>query len=261
MCIFDRVKTVIIGSGNLAWCLARALHETPEIELVQTIGRNTEALQEFRAWGNTAEEFSELLRADVYLLAVADQALSEFTAKLPRQGLWAHCSGSTPLAVFDEKTRAGVFYPLQTFTKGRALSFADIPIGIEARTEADYALLEKLGKTLSHKVFRMNSGQRQRMHLAAVWANNFSNHLFARSAEICESAGIEAQLLYPLIEETVEKMKALGAKAAQTGPARRQDKKTMNTHVELLDSSTAKRLYKQISKAIDDYYEDEREPQ
>ena len=138
------MKAVLLGSGNLAWCLAQALHENPEIDLMQIAGRNAEALLEFRDWSETTTDFTKLSGADIYLLAVADKALPELTKNLPAKGLWAHCSGSTPLAVFDEETRAGVFYPLQTFTKGRKLSFAGIPIGIEARNAEDYALPRKI---------------------------------------------------------------------------------------------------------------------
>ena len=252
--IFERVKTVVVGNGNLAWCLVQALHESSDIELVQVMGRNPATLKEYERWAPVNTNWADLKEADVYLLAVTDQAIPKLSEQYNNKGIWVHCSGSTSIEVFNEKVRAGVFYPLQTFTKGRKLSFTDIPIGLEARSEEDYRLLEKLAKTLSSKVFRMSSQQRQKMHLAAVWANNFSNHLFARSAEMSEAAGIPGELLLPLIDETIQKLKELGAKAAQTGPARRGDHLTINKHLDMLTDPLVHKIHEQISLSIEEYH-------
>lgn len=251
------MKTVLIGNGNLAWSLAQALQQAKEIELLLILGREEEKLIDFAQWAPTSTAWSDLPEADLYFLAVSDRSIASLSQHAIGSGLWVHCSGSTALDQISPAVRRGVFYPLQTFTKGREVNFKTIPIGLEAESETDYQLLERFAQELSTKVFRMNSDQRQKMHLAAVWANNFSNHLLAIAEEIAVKADIPREVLYPLIEETIAKAQVLGAHSAQTGPARRDDQETLDKHLGLLDDPVQKELYKQLSQSIKRNYSTE----
>ena len=251
------MKTVLIGNGNLAWSLAQALHKAKEIDLLLILGREEKKLKDFAQWAPISTDWNDLPEADVCFLAVSDRSIASLSQKASGNGLWVHCSGSTAIDQIDPSVRRGVFYPLQTFTKGREVNFKAIPIGLEAEKETDYQVLERLAHQISSEVFRMNSEQRQKMHLAAVWANNFSNHLLAIAEEIAVKADIPREVLYPLIEETIAKAQVLGAHSAQTGPARRDDQDTLDKHLGLLDDPTQKKLYTQLSQSIKKNYPSE----
>lgn len=251
------MKTVLIGNGNLAWSLAQALHQAKEIELLLILGREEKKLEDFKQWAPISTDWNDLPEADLYFLAVSDRSIASLSQKASGDGLWVHCSGSTAMDQLASSVRRGVFYPLQTFTKGREVNFKAIPIGLEAEKETDYQVLEQLAHQISSKVFRMNSEQRQKMHLAAVWANNFSNHMIAVAEDIADKAEIPKEVLYPLIEETIAKAQTLGAHSAQTGPARRDDQQTLNRHLELLEDPTLKQLYTQLSQSIKKNYSSE----
>lgn len=244
------MKTVLIGNGNLAWSLAQALQQANKIELLLIVGREEEKLKDFEQWAPVSANWDDLPKADLYFLAISDRSIAAASQKAQDHGLWVHCSGSTALDQLNPSVRRGVFYPLQTFTKGREVNFEKIPIGLEAENETDYQLLEQLAQQLSSKVFRMNSSQRQQMHLAAVWANNFSNHMIAVAEDIADKADVPREVLYPLIEETIAKAQALGALTAQTGPARRDDQDTLDKHLDLLKNRDQKELYTQLSQSI-----------
>ena len=249
------MKVIVIGSGNLAWNLIEIFEQNPNIQLIQVFSRNAESLKTLSCSCPTTTNWEELSEADLYLLAVSDRAIISLGEKAQNKGLWAHCSGSVDLRDLPATIRRGVFYPLQSFTKGRKSSFADLPIGIEAENEEDYQQLERLASSLSKTVFRMDSSQRRIMHLAAVFINNFSNHMIARAQDIATEAGIDAELLYPLLDETLAKAKAMGAEQAQTGPARRADQATLDAHLDLLKTKDEKKLYQAISQSITAYYQ------
>jgi predicted short-subunit dehydrogenase-like oxidoreductase (DUF2520 family) len=251
------VKTVLIGSGNVAWNLAQALNQAKEIEVLLVLGRDGEKLEGFEQWAPTSTDWNDLPEADLYFLAVSDRAISSLSEKAGGNGLWVHCSGSTALDQISAGVRRGVFYPLQTFTKGRQVDFKKIPIGLEAENESDYQLLEGLARQLSPHFFRMNSRQRLKIHLAAVWANNFGNHMVAVAEDIAANADVPREVLYPLIEETIAKAKTLGAHNAQTGPARRDDRETLRKHLDLLDNPGDKELYQRLSQSIKNNYHPE----
>ena len=153
--------------------------------------------------------------------------------------------------------KRGVFYPLQTFTKGRLLDFSTIPICIEASDNESLALLRLLGEAISQNIYDINSDQRKKLHLAAVFANNFSNHLFHISETLCEKEDLPFELLKPLILETVKKLETLSPKDAQTGPARRDDSISIEKHLELLTNTNHKKIYTLLSEAITKTYEKE----
>ena len=198
---------------------------------------------------------SPLPPADVYLLAVPDAAVAPLLAAVawPEQALVAHLAGALPLAVFDAQpgVRSGVFYPLQTFSPGRAIDWPTVPLCIEASDMAAETTLLNLAGSLSQHVLRLDSAQRLKLHVAAVFANNFTNHLLGIADALLAEAALPAALLAPLVRETVDKALANPPFAVQTGPAVRRDAPTLAAHQAALAGHPAWRaLYEQLTASI-----------
>ena len=193
--------------------------------------------------------------ADVYLLAVPDAAVAPLLAGTawPAGGLVAHLAGSLPLAVFAAQpaVRGGVFYPLQTFSPGRAIDWPAVPLCIEAADLTAEATLLDLAASLSRQVLRLDSAQRLQLHVAAVFANNFTNHLLGIADALLAEARLPAALLAPLVRETVDKALHHPPFAVQTGPAARRDAPTLAAHQAALAAHPAWRaLYEQLTASI-----------
>ncbi|UOQ97450.1 DUF2520 domain-containing protein [Hymenobacter sp. 5317J-9] len=193
--------------------------------------------------------------ADVYLLAVPDAAVAPLLAATswPEGALVAHLAGALPLSVFDAQpgVRGGVFYPLQTFSPGRAIDWPTVPLCIEASGIAAETTLLDLAGSLSQRVLRLDSAQRLKLHVAAVFANNFTNHLLGIADALLAEARLPAELLAPLVRETVDKALANPPFAVQTGPAVRRDTPTLAAHVAALAAHPAwQALYAQLTASI-----------
>ena len=156
--------------------------------------------------------------------------------------------------ILSNENRKGVFYPLQTFSKNSLVAFKEIPICIEASVTSDLKILKELGESLSEKVIEINSEERSKLHLAAVFVNNFTNYLYRISNEILAESKLPFDLLKPLIAETARKIETLSPKDVQTGPAKRNDLKTIEKHLYLLKDSPYKQLYQQLTEAIQSSY-------
>ncbi|MEM9076481.1 MAG: DUF2520 domain-containing protein [Bacteroidota bacterium] len=250
------LSVVILGTGNVAENLFHAFYESTSIRLTQVVGRNEESLKKFQDKTKVSSDFENLVQADIYVIAISDNAIPEISKKITQEGLVVHTSGATPMEVIPTKNR-GVFYPLQTFTKGHVLDFSTIPICVEAEDPMSFTKLQQLGECISNKVYGINSEQRKKLHLSAVFANNFSNHLFHISEVLCKEENLSFELLKPLILETVKKLDFLSPLEAQTGPARRKDSESMKRHLELLTDEKQIKLYMLLSEAISKTYEKE----
>jgi len=245
------IKVVILGSGNVAQHLIEVMKNAPTIDLVQVFARNPNQLNHLLLSSKIVSDYQEIAAADVYIISVSDNAIAEVSGKLPFENrLVVHTSGSSALAVLDNKNRKGVFYPLQTFTKGKKVDFTPIPICLETENEQDYQLLENLGNCISKKVFQINSEQRKSLHVAAVFVCNFVNHLYQIGNEICEANQIPFEVLHPLIQETAQKILELTPKEAQTGPALRNDTKTIQKHLDFLSDENYTTIYKLLTQSI-----------
>lgn len=245
------IKVVLIGSGNVASHLIQAMLSTADIELVQVFARNPSSLLHLLPKEKIVSKYSEIAVADVYIISVSDNAIAEVSEQLPFENqLVVHTSGSSELAVLNAKNRKGVFYPLQTFTKNKEIDFAPIPFCLEAENEEDFQLLEKLARYISQKVYAINSSQRKSLHVAAVFVCNFVNHLYAIGNEICDENNVPFEILHPLIQETALKIVELSPKEAQTGPAVRNDTKTIEKHIEFLENQTYNQLYQLLTQSI-----------
>ncbi len=252
------IKTVIIGSGNVAYWLHRAILRAEGVSLAQVAARRSEALFDFDARVPRASLSEPLAPADIYLLAVSDQAVYPVSEMLQTSsGLLAHTSGALGLNALAGKAPKGVFYPLQTFSKSRPLSFEGLPVLLEAEHQADLALLEALGKALGAATYPCQPEKRLAAHLAAVYANNFSNHMACKAQELCEAHGLDPALLNPILRETFEKLLSMPARDAQTGPARRKDRITQLAHRHLLGPGLPLDMYDLISHSIEKTYENE----
>ncbi len=248
------IRVVLIGSGNVAIHLARALEKTEKVRLVQYFSRTDENNDYFSESIPHTKSMDSLVRADVYIIAVSDGAIEEVSHKIPDDaGLVVHTSGSIPMESLKSKKRHGVLYPVQTFSKDRELDWKKIPLALEASSPDDMAVLRNLANELSDQVYEIDSDRRKKLHLSAVFANNFSNHMFALAKELCEENKLDFELVKPLILETGKKVMSISPEEAQTGPARRRDSSVMENQAKQLDARK-KEIYDLLSKSISSRY-------
>ncbi|WP_026752951.1 Rossmann-like and DUF2520 domain-containing protein [Sediminibacter sp. Hel_I_10] len=245
------ITVVLIGAGNVATHLYKAFSASEKVSVTQWFNRHRETLESYKNEVEIIDDFSNIKEADVYIIAVSDDAISKVSRKLPfKNRLVVHTSGSVIMHDLDKKHRRGVFYPLQTFSKSADIDFLDVPICLEVLDKKDYPLIKTLARAISNNVKRINSDQRAALHLGAVFVNNFTNQLYRVAHEITESQGAEFDLLKPLITETAKKVQNLSPYQAQTGPALRNDKKTIKNHLELIEKSSHKEIYELLTKSI-----------
>lgn len=231
-------RVVIVGSGNVAEALARALPASGA-ELCQVFARNRERGPHVAALGGTTwtADPDRLAEADLYLIAVSDRAVGEVAAslRLPDGAVAAHTAGSVPLDALEAFPRRAVIYPLQTFTAGRAVDFARVPLFLEASDKGTYQAVERFARRLSSQLYPADSKRRGILHLAGVLACNFVNALYAAGERTLAREGLPFEALRPLIAETAAKALAAPSPAAvQTGPAVRGDLPTLERHRALL---------------------------
>lgn len=248
------IEVVLLGTGNVATHLFRAFSASEGIRVKQVYNHSARSLKTFEREISTTTSLSSLVDADLYLLALKDDAICDTAKKLQeRKALIAHTSGSVPLdaLAFD---RSGVFYPLQTFSKEKEVDYTSIPFCLEARKPSDLILLKKLALAVSNKAFEIDSHQRKKLHLSAVFVCNFVNHLYTIGEKICKENEIPFEILHPLINETAKKIESASPAEVQTGPAIRGDQSTINAHLELLNSTENTELYQLFTKAIQTFH-------
>lgn len=251
------IRVALIGSGNLAHHLGRALWEAPTVDFCQWMARRPEQIRPPSPQIPTGN-IGLPAQADVCILAVSDRAIGGLAEMLgPSPALVAHTSGATPIDHLEACGRPGVFYPLQTFTAGQHTSLEQVPFLLEAASIQDLALLETLATALGGRAVHATSEARIQAHLAAVFANNFSNHMIALGQELCRAYHLDPEILGPITAQTFAKLQGQTAHQAQTGPARRGDTPTLERHRHLLADTPFKDLYNLITHSIQTTYEDE----
>lgn len=246
----------IIGAGNVGTHFGKALYNasSPIVGVYSRRESSATALaKQLSCLGTTSLEV--LPQADLYLLALADDAIAEVAGQLAKQfpkAIIVHTAGSVSLNTLSLLHQpAGVIYPLQTFSKERMVDFSEVPLFVEATDKATELKLLDLAKTLSHNVALLSSEKRRQLHLAAVFACNFVNHCYALAEDALSNSGVNIEVLLPLIKETAQKVYDLSPATAQTGPAVRWDKGVMAKHEELLNSSPAmQEIYRLMSQSI-----------
>ncbi len=248
------MQIVLIGSGNVAFHLAKAFTEA-QIPISQIFGRNTTELQKISGQFSIPFSTETLADADLYIISVSDSSIAEVSSLIKNENaLVAHTSGSVSREALSGNYRKSVFYPLQTFSKSKNLDYSKIPFFIDAENENDEDILKNLASKISKNVMHANDEKRKYIHLTAVFACNFVNHLYARAKEISDSQGIPFDYFLPLIDETTQKIHELEPKLAQTGPAIRNDEKVLKLHESLLTDEEKLKIYKTLNESIKKMY-------
>ena len=229
------ISVVIIGSGNVAKHLIHAFSKIDNINLKQVYARKLGDESLMKSNIPITNDLSLLVDADITIIAVSDDAIADISCDI-KNSLVVHTSGSVEMNALKNPKNKGVFYLLQSFSKEKKVNFSNIPICLEAENESDLNKLEKLASLLQGNIYHLTSQQRKKIHVAAVFVNNFTNHMYTVAHDICEEHNIPFNILQPLIEETSQKIKNLTPKEAPTGPAKRTDIDTikLNSTMNLL---------------------------
>ena len=249
------MNIVILGSGNIATHLGRGFKMAGQtISQVWSRDITKASVLADTLAAEAIDSMIDLDRtADLFIIAVNDEAIRKIALELKLSDqLLLHTSGSTGLSALEgASTKIGVFYPLQTFSKIKSIDFRNIPIIIEANVPEVLAIIRAIADRLSEKVIELNSDQRMTLHIGAVFACNFTNHLFGLAQELLEEKGLDYELLKPLIEETLNKIEINSPVSVQTGPAIREDQTTIQAHLELLKHNPdLSELYIKLSQSI-----------
>lgn len=271
------MKIVLIGAGNLATHLGKALHAAGH-DMLQVFSRTMQSAETLASLLD-AEPLTDIAQvrddADVYIFSVKDSALVQLVAQLCRheadglgedgavnalrkakkgelERVFLHTAGSMPMSVFKGMAQHyGVLYPMQTFSKQREVDFSIIPCFVEANDEFAQKQIEGLAREISGRVYQLSSEDRKYLHLSAVFACNFANHCYAISQELLEEHGIPFDVMLPLINETAAKVHEMMPKDAQTGPAVRYDENVIGKQSKLLENHPHfKKVYDSMSKSI-----------
>jgi predicted short-subunit dehydrogenase-like oxidoreductase (DUF2520 family) len=245
------ISVVILGAGNVASHLYKAFKKSDAISVTQWYNRNLNSIEPFQNEVAISDDISTLKEADVYILAVSDDAISDLSSQLPFENrLVVHTSGGLSAYEIDKKHKQGVFYPLQTFSKDAEIDFTNVPICLETIDNSYYPLIKQLALSIGSPAKKVNGDQRRKLHLAAVFVNNFTNQLYRIAHEITEGEGAEFDILKPLILETALKAQSHSPYSSQTGPAKRNDKKTIKKHLKLLKNQHHKDIYELLTASI-----------
>ncbi|NOZ34602.1 MAG: DUF2520 domain-containing protein [Chlorobi bacterium] len=252
-------QIVIIGAGNVATNLAFALkkHLTDNIHIHSRTEKSAKQLAEKLHCPHSFKIENIPEEADLYIISIRDDAIRKMSeSKVLKEkidnNLVVHTAGSMPANILKPLSENfGVFYPLQTFSKNKILDFKNIPICIEASSGFNFGKLLKYASQISNDVRNINSEQRKYIHLAAVFANNFTNRMTGIAEEILKEQNIDFDILLPLLQETFDKIKKENPNKIQTGPAVRNDTKVLEIHLNLLENKPdLQKIYSFVSKNI-----------
>ena len=248
------MRVVFVGAGNLATRLSLEMRKSG-MSIGQVYSHTSEHAKILAdelgcGWTVVPEDIVE--DADLYVFSLKDAVLQDVIARVkPNNGLWVHTAGSMPISVFEGLTaRYGVVYPLQTFSKSREVDFKKIPFFLEANSSEDEKVLGEVARALSSDDRFLSSEKRKNLHLAAVFACNFTNHMYALAEKILEEQQIPGEVFLPLIDETAAKVHVMSPVRAQTGPAIRYDENVINKHMAMLKDPDMRNLYELINRSI-----------
>lgn len=250
------MKIVFIGSGNLATHLSLALQAVGE-EIIQVFSRTEEHAKELavRLGCSYTTDIDEIdKKAQIYIFSVKDDAISKIAAAVCSDrpdALFIHTAGSVSMEVFKGyASHYGVLYPMQTFSKHRHVDFRPIPCFIEGSDEQALATIRTLSENISDHVVDCDSEKRKKMHLAAVFACNLTNHCYRLAERVLQEEQIDWHLFLPLIDETAKKVSEMSPKDAQTGPMVRYDVEVMNRQLALLPDERTREIYRLMAESI-----------
>lgn len=249
------MRITIIGSGNVATHMGAAFKNAGHrIVQVYSPTMQNAAMLAYHVGAEAINDMAAInTETDLFIIAVKDDAIMDVAKQLaPYNKPMVHTSGATSISALEIFTNnCGVFYPLQTFSKIRELNFLNVPICIEGADDDITNQLQQLAQTISNKVYKVSTGQRKILHLAAVFACNFPNYLYHVAEQLLNQNQLDFNIIRPLIDETAQKVQQASPAKVQTGPAVRGDQKTMQAHLELLDNNAdLQAVYRMLSQAI-----------
>ncbi|WP_417871512.1 Rossmann-like and DUF2520 domain-containing protein [Winogradskyella sp.] len=245
------ITVTILGAGNVATHLYKAFKNAKDVTVKQWYNRTYRAISSYANEVETIDDLSQLKTADIYIMAVSDDSIAALSKALPFENrLIAHTSGSVSIHDMDKKNQRAVFYPLQTFSKDAEVNFSEVPICVEVTEKANLQLMKNLAEALGCTAHKINTEQRQTLHLSAVFINNFTNQLYRIAHEISDAKSINFDILKPLILETAKKVQDMSPYMAQTGPAKRNDKKTIKRHLKQIENEEHKAIYELLTASI-----------
>ena len=244
------IKIVLLGAGNVGTHLHKVLQNKEDLQLIQWYNRSLSSEKEPTTCPVT-QDLNNIVEADLYLLSVSDSAIPTLSKALKnKNGLIVHTAGSVSMDVLNTHKNHGVFYPLQTFSKNKEVDFSQIPLCLEANKKENLDLLKRVAFAIGGPIHLIDSVQRKALHVAAVFVNNFTNHLYTIGENLCKEHNLPFSVLQPLIAETADKIKYLPPSLAQTGPAARGDQKVLADHLQHLTKKSHQELYQLISSSI-----------
>jgi len=251
MYFYPMKSIALIGYGNLGQHLHTAVKPMDAYAITQICSPTQQTgLRDGIFYATSAE----LLKpADLYIIAVKDDAIQDVSQQLPQDAFVIHTSGAQPLSVLSRQPKAGVLYPLQSFSKDAPINFHEVPLFIEAKNEQELVVVNDLAAHLSKRVSVLNSEGRFQLHLTGVIVNNFVNHLYCQASALLKDQQLPFDLLHPLITETARKALNMDPHEAQTGPAKRKDLKTIQAHLAVLTDENQREIYKLLSRSISAY--------
>ncbi|MDO4728708.1 MAG: DUF2520 domain-containing protein [Bacteroidota bacterium] len=251
-----KIEVCVIGSGNIAVHLIKNIQRISAFALVGVFARKSDSIAYLVTTDLIYNRLEDLPYADLYIIAVSDDAISEVSNALIFSGRFVvHTSGTQSLDILSSNNRRGVLYPLQTFSKSKNINFREVPLFVEVENEQDSLLLTKVAGLLSDNIYPLDSHKRKALHVAAVFSSNFVNYLYGIAHQILDDNQLSFEVLKPLIKEVADKVQELSPEQAQTGPARRGDYQTIASHQQFLEFNTKfAEIYKLLSNSILEKY-------
>ena len=246
---------IIVGTGKVAYHFANEIKSNSKLKLIQILGRSKKLNSHFNEFSEIySSDFSKIKNSKFCIIAVSDNSVKSVSKQIKNyDGVVLHTSGSINMSILNNQLKFGVIYPLQTFSFERNIDFNKIPLLVEASNKKTLSELINFSNKLSKKTVIMNSDKRLICHLSAVFANNFTNHLIYTSEELLDKFDIDKDLIHPLFEETILKIKSISSYDAQTGPASRNDLETIKNHINFLKKNNLTfnvDIYKSITESI-----------
>jgi predicted short-subunit dehydrogenase-like oxidoreductase (DUF2520 family) len=253
---------IFIGSGNVATQLAKNFKKKG-LHIAQVYSNNIKNAEKLASIVNCTftNNINEILKGNfIYLICIKDEAIEKFTKTFKiKEGILLHTSGTIEMDILKTSAKkCGVFYPLQSISSNRKISFKHVPICIEASNKNTLNTIKELAACISKNIHVITSNERKKLHLAAVIVNNFTNHLYTLAFDYLKKEKLSPELLYMLMEETTSKAIAITPYSAQTGPAKRNDTSTIKEHLNLLkNNSHLQNIYKLLTKSITKTYKND----
>ena len=248
-------KISVIGTGKVAYHFAKEIFNNTHLKLIQIVGRSKNLNPPFNKFKNLySNDFSLIQKSDFCIVAVSDDSIKEVSKNIKNfNGIILHTSGSIDLSVLNNHLNSGVIYPFQTFSFNRNINLKKVPFLVEGSSKRNLKEIILLSKIFSENVIGMKSDKRLVCHLSGIFANNFINHLISNSEGILKKFNISSKILNPLIQETFSKLKSISSADAQTGPATRNDLKTIKKHLRFLKDNNLNNnadIYRALSDSI-----------